>query len=721
MDLSPGRSVTTQTPEDVYLKPEYPANEDAFGLHEMLRMLRRRRRIVIGICAAATLLGLAYALTRGPVYEATAVLMMRPNEPQAATSEGQRPQQPDNGYVQSQVEVLKSPALARQLVDRLHLADDPYWGDGRGEARRISAVRKVSNAIDAHRRDGTYVVEASARSHDPEQAARMANDLVNVYHLSREQARVEYAAQTSNWLSGRLSELRGEVQRHEDEVERYRAEHGLLTIDGSMLAEQQMRDAETSVVAARADMAERLARNRQLRAAVDGGRSAETQSGALSSDTMTQLRVRQADVTRRLAEYNERYGELHPSVRTAQAEQADIERQIQAEVGRLAENLGDEEQIASARVATLQGHLNSIRSQLVGNNAETVRLRELERNAQAARAVYENFLLRYHEVSDGVAGLGGDAQVITSAVPPTDPVSRSPLLIVLLASGLGLVAGALAAFLMEQFTTTLQSADEVERRLGVPMLTSVPQVAASSLHELSSTERHPAGYLVAKPMSAFAESMRMLRARITHAGAGDGVKIVAVTSALAAEGKSSIALSLARVTALSGRKVILVDCDVRRRSLNHMLCIEPGVGIAQVLRGETPWRQATGSDEFSGAHILPAAVEEFTSEDLFDSQAMRELMNELSSAYDLVLLDCAPVLTLAEVRDLAAMADGVVLVARRNSTEVAALQTAVHELRAVNAQILGVAFNGVDMHAPGRLSYADPLYFSHAERHKYIG
>jgi polysaccharide biosynthesis transport protein len=109
-----------------------------------------------------------------------------------------------------------------------------------------------------------------------------------------------------------------------------------------------------------------------------------------------------------------------------------------------------------------------------------------------------------------------------------------------------------------------------------------------------------------------------------------------------------------------------------------------------------------------------------SSEDLFGTPAMRDLVRELSGVYDLVLLDCAPVLTLAEVRDLAAMADGVVLVARRNSTEVAALQTAVHELKAVNAEILGVAFNGVDMRAPGRLSYADPLYFSHAEKYKYV-
>jgi polysaccharide biosynthesis transport protein len=200
----------------------------------------------------------------------------------------------------------------------------------------------------------------------------------------------------------------------------------------------------------------------------------------------------------------------------------------------------------------------------------------------------------------------------------------------------------------------------------------------------------------------------------------DNVRVVAVTSAMAGDGKSSIALSLARVTALSGRKAIVLDCDLRRRSLNHLLGIEPRRGITQVLRGSAKWRDVTGRDEQSGADVMPAIEEGFVSEDLFNSDAMRQLMQELKQQYDLVVLDCAPVLTLADVRDLTALADGVVLVARRNKTETTALQTAVSELKAVNANILGVAFNDVDVRAPGRMSYTDPIYFSHAEKHRYI-
>jgi capsular exopolysaccharide synthesis family protein len=308
--------------------------------------------------------------------------------------------------------------------------------------------------------------------------------------------------------------------------------------------------------------------------------------------------------------------------------------------------------------------------------------------------------------------------VVTAATPPSTPISRSPLLMILLAGALGAVAGALAAFLAEQFSRTLQTADDVERKVGVSILTSIPHLRRTSLAKLPAPERHPAGFAVAKPMSAFAEAMRVLRARIVHSSIADGVKIVAVTSAAAGEGKSSIALSLARVTALSNRKAIILDCDLRRRSLNHLLCIAPRAGITQVLRGEVDWRAVTGRDEVSGADVLPAAEEDLVSEELFNSNAMSALMRELSSVYDLIVIDCAPVLTLADVRDLSAQVDGVIVVARRNVTATRALQAAVNELRAVGATILGVAFNDIDISSPGRLSYSDPLYFSHAERYR---
>lgn len=717
MDGSAGQPLVAQpVPEGSYPYPEH----EAFGLQRAYHVLLRRRLLVLAVFCSITLGAVVVAASAPPAFEATALLMMNANAPLDDSAAAQTPQRPDDGYVESQVELLRSEALTVQLVDRLNLFEDSEFGQGAGERQRLQTAQEVGKVIDIDRRNGTYIVEVTVRAGDPVKAARIANGLVEVYFASRNQARAAQSAESGRFLDERLQEMARELRTREAAVEAFRVQHGLLTVQGSTLTEQQMRDAEGSVVVARADLAEREARYNQVQRMIQRGGSADTIATALNSEVMVQLRARQADVMRRLADYGERYGEQHPSVITALAERDDIERQIQSEVARLAQNLGNEAEISRARVNSLQGQLSAVRGQLIGNNSEQVQLRELERNAAAARVVYENFLLRYHEVTDG-AGMGGDASVVSAATPTTEPVSRSLLLIALIAATLGLATGILAAYVAEQMTTTLQTAEEIERKFGSRILTSIPHLTRRDMADLPEAERHPAGFVAANPLSAFAEAIRVLRSRIVHAGRMDNVRVVAVTSALPGEGKSSIALCLARVAALAGRRVMLVDCDLRRRSLNHLLSIEPQVGILQVLRGEAAWREVAGRDEVSGAEVLPAAGESSTVEDVFGSAAMRDLIDNLSAAFDLVILDCPPVLTLAEVRDVATLADGVVVVARRGKTATLALQTALSELRVVNARVLGVAFNGVDRRAPGRVSYADPLYFSHAQKWLYAG
>src|SRR5262249_28326986 len=153
--------------------------------------------------------------------------------------------------------------------------------------------------------------------------------------------------------------LRGELQQRDAAVQAYRAHAGIITVNGVPLTETQLQDAETALVAARVDEAERAARARQGDELTAAGRSGETMSGALTSDVMVALRAREADVDRRLAEYADRYGDEHPRMAAARAEKDDIERQIRAEVTRLAQNLHDESAVSQARAGTLQSHLSS--------------------------------------------------------------------------------------------------------------------------------------------------------------------------------------------------------------------------------------------------------------------------------------------------------------------------------------------------------------------------
>jgi capsular exopolysaccharide synthesis family protein len=236
---------------------------------------------------------------------------------------------------------------------------------------------------------------------------------------------------------------------------------------------------------------------------------------------------------------------------------------------------------------------------------------------------------------------------------------------------------------------------------------------------LAPNERHPAGFLVEKPMSAFAEAFRVLRTSIQYASFHRRTGIVAVTSALPDEGKTTSALCLARIAALSGQRVLIVDCDLRRRSLNALLDIEPLFGLLQVLAGERQWSEVICEDEATGAHVLPLAVDGFTLRDVFGSEVMEALIDELREAYDLVVLDCPPVLAVAETRVAVSHAEAVIVVSRWGATPVKAVEAALAQLAPTGANVLGVALNCVNPKAPGRYSYSDPLYYSESRRSYY--
>jgi capsular exopolysaccharide synthesis family protein len=225
-------------------------------------------------------------------------------------------------------------------------------------------------------------------------------------------------------------------------------------------------------------------------------------------------------------------------------------------------------------------------------------------------------------------------------------------------------------------------------------------------------ERHPSGYLVGRPMSAFTEALRVLRTVIVYSKLDFSVKVVAVTSALPNEGKTTISMCLARVAAMSGQKVCVVDCDLRMQSINDVIDIETDVGILQVLAGEAPWRSAIVRDPNSDAHVLPVATAGFTPRDVFGSDAMAQLIADLREHYDLVVLDCAPILAVAETRILVAQADTTVLVARSGKTPVGALRAAAAQTEAAGGSVLGIALNCV---LPHWQTYTDSLYFDQSK------
>ncbi|MGD9967373.1 MAG: polysaccharide biosynthesis tyrosine autokinase [Hyphomonadaceae bacterium] len=709
---------------EINLPPEDGSELGTFSLKWILAFLVRRRMLIGIVAAVVFVLALTAFLMQRPQYSATALLMINAGQENVLAQNQMitnTTQVVPTQVVDSQLEVLRSTLLAERLVDALGLMNDPEWNalveEGEAPPRldaaaaaqaRQEVVDAVNGAISVRRRGLTYAVEVSVQAQSAARAAEMANRLVELFQQYQMESRVQSAARANSWLGQRLEELRADVQSKEAMVERYRAESGLISTQGALLIEQQITDLQAQLTQARGDLAERQARNAQVQDLITHGGSPDTIASVLNSVVITQLRAQEATVARRQADFENRYGEAHPALANVRAEREDIRNQINAEIRRIQTGMRNDVEIAATRVNTLQSNLDVLRAQLTGGGEQVVRLRELEREAAAARTVYESFLQRAHEIDDQGAVSTVPAQLISAAAPP--PKATSPRLSIslvmsfALALGLGLAAGFLAEALDEGFA----SSEDVERKTGSPALASIPRLRRSELRQSASSTQHPAAYLLERQMSAFTEAFRVLRTTILFAAGQPKTQVVAVTSALPGEGKTTVSLCLSRVSALSGQKVLLIDCDLRRRSLKEVLDIEPPIGLLQVLSGEANWRQAIYLDEASGMCVLPVSGSGFTPKEIFGAEDMSRLIADLRGSFDLIVLDCAPVLAVAETRVAAAKADCVVVVSRWQKTPMRAVRAALQQLHDAGANIRGVALNGLDRSVPGYYSY--PTY-----------
>lgn len=719
---------------------------DQLDLRRLFNIFRRRVRLFGAIAALVFLAAIFITFTATPMYTATANVMLDTRQEQVVNVEAVLSGLPaDSSVVDTEVEILKSRRLAERVVNALQLSQDPEFNSELAPPSVLSNIKDsvlgvISSAkprdipddpvaqqkaqeriVDAVlgrlsvRRAGlTYVINVSFESESPTKAATIANKFAELYLLEQLEAKFDATQQANSWLNSRLEGLRQQVLSDEAAVQNYRIANNLLSAAGTNLTETEISNYNQSLAEARAQVAEDEARLSTARSQLSRGSTGDDLGEALSSPVIQKLREQRATVSAKVADLQGRYGERHPEMLTANRQLTDIDAQIQAEIQRIISNLEAQVQVSRQRAAAISGSLSNARGTLVGNNQAQVRLNELERTAEASRTLYESYLNRYKETSSQQGIEQSDARVVSSATIPTGQsspkVPRNLALGLMLALGCGLAAVVLA----EMLDAGLATAEDVEHRLDVSYLGAIPLLASVAEGKASA----PIDYVIEKPLSSFAEAHRNLRASVIYSRLGEPVKVVAITSSLPGEGKTTTSVCLARSAAQQGLKVILVDCDLRRRSVNRLFGAEPTRGLIEVLAGEASLDEVLTTDQVTGARLLPLAKSSMTPKDVFGSAAMDRLLEELRRTYDLVILDTAPVLPVADTRVLAPKADVVVFLAHWRKTPQHAIEAAFRLLSGTGAHLAGVALTQVDMKQQAKYGYGDPGYY-YAEYKKY--
>jgi succinoglycan biosynthesis transport protein ExoP len=727
-----------------------------FSIGDIFRSLRRRIWIVAitTLCVAGLVALIVFQLT--PKYDAQAMLVLEARNAQVANVQDVMPGLPmDNpamhtAVIRSELDILTSRTLARQVIEDLGLATEPefnpalrtgpswlgrlfFWMD---EADQMQAEARVQTLLDSLRSTDSEegpdpdpilaVIDAylanltvksdgrsltfllTFRSENPELAARIANRHAQLYLASHVALKAEATTKANAWLTQRVEELRQQVAEAERAVQAYRVEHKLNRmpgVDAPSMFGQQLAEMSAQLVTARAERAQAEARLSQAQELARSRTSMESVPEVLASATIQRLREQEARLVGMEMEIAERYRDNHPPLLNVRAQLRGVRKQIDAEMRNIVRSLSNNVAIARSREKALEANVEQLRANLSNVNMAEVKLWQLEREADARRELLQTFMARLQETSSGSPSERPDARIISAADAPLHPAFPRKKLFLAAGIAFGLITGAGIALLVDRMDSRVRSSDEVEILTSVPTLGLVPAVTSSWRRKATA-----ANAVIEDPMSNYAEAIRSVRSALSFSDTQKPPVSVVITSALPQEGKTTLAASLARSSALSGRKTILVDCDLRRPGVAALLRRPTFTNIGDVLHGRLQLEEVIHRDEVSGLDFIPAPSNVWNSLDLLSSPRMADLVAQLSRLYERVYIDTPPVLAVSDALAVGQYADAM-LFAVRWGTPDHVISEATRRVRTASLVITGTVVTHVDLRRHTRFGYKDVGYY----------
>ncbi|WP_428333522.1 GumC family protein [Novosphingobium sp.] len=695
------------------------ATNDRIDLKFLIGIFRRRSGLFVAVLGGSLAIGAVITALSPRIYVAHADVTLNSKTASIApTSTNDRtPEQqaPTDAFVDTQVAQVTSTDNMNAVIDRLGLDKDPHIIAEAGHvAPRLATIETLRKHINVQRIGSTYDIGITYDSHDAAQAAAIANAFAEQFTRGALASKRDAARQTTGLISARLDQLRSQALADSAAEQNYRIAHNLLSANQGTLTEQEISSYNQDMARARAEQAEDAARLDAARHQMAGGGIGGDGVGeTLASPAIAALRAQQATAAGELASLQARYGALHPDVIKARATLHAIDEQVAGETRRVISGLESKSLASNQRLASLSGSLNHSRGTLAVSNSAKTGLQDLEKRSETSNALYESYLNRYKELTAREGTEQADAEMLHPAPVPLVPDSPHVMINLILSLAIGLGLGVAAAFLAELNYSGITTGDDIEQRLGVRYLGSVPSLASVAAR---GTKRSPVDALIDNPRSAFAESFRSLRASI--AMNTTNAKVIAITSSLPDEGKTTTSICLARSMAASGDRVLLIDCDLRRQGVSEFVADrESRPGLVEVLRGEAELDDAIAIDAATGLAILPVSPDATGAPELLTGTEMDRLLELARMRYHAVIIDTAPVLPIADARLVLGKADASVFVVRWRKTPDSALRAALRLLPGNRVQLAGVALTRVDMHKQARFGYGEDAFYQSYRRY----
>lgn len=634
--------------------------------------------------------------------------------------------------IQTEAEILVSSGLIEKVVDQLQLDKDPEFngrlrpptllntvmayinplplltgqkaavqelspeGLARMERTRIQSALQSRLTVRSQRR--SFVISVQATANNGEKAARIANTLADLYVVERLETSLEETKRANEWLAQRLEGLQRDVVAAEQAAENFRNRHELArrgTGQGGLtVTDQQLVELNSQLVQARSELAQKQARYNQLRSLMRSQGSVETAYDVLQSSLIQRLREQEAVKQRELSESMKTYGDRHPRIIGQRADLQELREKIRQEVDKITAALASEVEASRAGVLSMEQQIDSLQRSTSVEGGFTVELRELERQAEANRSLYEAFLSRYKRDAEQESIQRANARILSQAAIPTQPSSPRRVRIFFGALLAALVGGIGLVFLLDRLNNRIRSGEEAEQFTGLPLLAVIPRWKPKNAGK--DLRRALSVAILDHPRSPLANAFRSLRIvlQASATAAGRRERITLVTSSVPLEGKSFVTRNLAMVVAATGSRVLVIDGDLMRPTQHMSLGVEPQQGLTQALLDPSiDPRSLLLHDDRAKMDILPAGPVSLESGNALANERLVDILEILAPYYDRIFIDAPPSLAATDVQILTHVADQTVFVVRWNHTTRDAISVALSYLTKAGAPVSGVVLS----------------------------
>jgi exopolysaccharide transport family protein len=698
--------------------------EKEINLRDYWKVIRKRQWTIVAFFLIVVITTAIGTFTMKPIFRASTTIQINKENPQILDfKEIFAVNTMDMDYYQTQYKILESRSLAKRVIQNLKLAEHPEflpkpetpfqkWKSNilnsisglftssdpnknpAENGRETSLINQFLKKLKIEPIRNSRLVKIHFDSNSPDLSSQVSNALAANYMQQNLESRFIATQQAKEWLTGQLEDLKGKVERADEALQAFGSKHNIISLDEKEnVTMQRLTDLNETLTKAES---ERMAKEALYKQTKD--RTFDSLPSILENKLIMDLKQAYIQLEAQYMKLSETYKPEYPEmVRLKQQMQA-IQKRIDGELAKIIAAIKNDYESSLRKEALLRQAFEEQKARVIEMKDKAIQYNILKREADTNKELYKGLLQRMKEAGVSAGIMASNIQVVDQAELPARPYKPNKQLNLLLAAVVGLFLGVGLAFFLEYLDNTVKTPEDVEQLIQLPSFGMVPEISYERRRRVESGTSYPVELITfGHPKSMLSEAYRNIRTSILLSFSERPPKRIAISSPNPAEGKTTTVINTAIALSQTGVQVLLIDADMRKPRIHKIFREENGAGLSNFLSGNAALDSVIKKSDIPNLYYIPSGPIPPNPSELIGSKLFKNMMESLGERFDHIVLDSPPVLGFADAIILSTSVEGVILVVSGGKTPRETLQRAKEALHQVNAKILGVVINRIDI------------------------